>query len=211
MKGKKKKAKIIFIFILIIGIFLIIFYSRKYNFLQEDLLFFQFLNQRTSSESDNIIYAENQTIQQTSNSKTINSYRITVEFAVTYQNTKLKAFNLMDTVDNKTLVYEKIAPGTGGGFDIVLKSTQEMNYQVYFESKNEKPTNLQFYMEDGIRYGSLEELGASLQGTISKNGEIIIPVFWEWVYEISDEQNEQDTEEAKQIREYNFLIYVKGY
>ena len=129
-----------------------------------------------------------------------------------YQNRKLKTVNLTDTVDNKTLVYEKIAPGTSGRFDILLNSNQNMNYKIVFESENEKPTNLQFYtLEDNKKYTTLEELGENLTGTILKNEQKNIPVYWEWIYEANQEQNKQDTLEAKRIREYHFLIYVQGY
>ena len=120
--------------------------------------------------------------------------------------------NLLDTVDNKTLVYEKIAPGTSGGFDIVLKSNQQINYKIEFESKNAKPLNLQFYTSDNLqRYNTLEELEENLEGSISKNEEKTIHIFWEWVYETDEDSNVQDTKDAKYIKEYNFLIYVQGF
>ena len=163
----------------------------KYDFLQEDLLFFQFLNSRNQSESK------------------INGKK---DVTIQYQNRKLKALNLSDTVDNKTLVYEKIAPGTSGRFDILLTSNENLNYKIEFESKSEKPTNLQFYTsEKGKSYHSLEELGEDLTGTVLKKEEKTIPVHWKWEYEISEEQDKQDTLEAKKIREYDFLIYVQGY
>ena len=207
---QKVKKRYIIIIIILVCIILFIINSIKYDFLQEDLLFFQFLN--SSNESRNISKIDNEVIEEKIEKEETNINVKTIYFHVQYQNRKLKTFNLTDTVDNKTLVYEKIAPGTSGRFDILLNSNQNMNYKIVFESENEKPTNLQFYtLEDNKKYTTLEELGENLTGTILKNEQKNIPVYWEWIYEANQEQNKQDTLEAKRIREYHFLIYVQGY
>lgn len=204
---KKRKKRYILITIIFMCIILFIVHFMRYEFLQEDLLFFQFLNFKNQSESK--INTEKDVVEKISE-KRIN-LKI-VSFYVQYQNRKLKALNLSDTVDNKTLVYEKIAPGTSGRFDILLKSNEDLNYKIAFESKSEKPTNLQFYTSENVKsYHSLEELGEDLTGIILRKEEKTIPVFWKWEYEISEEQDKQDTLESKKIREYNFLIYVQGY
>ena len=207
---QKVKKRYIIIIIILVCIILFIINSIKYDFLQEDLLFFQFLN--SSNESRNISKIDNEVIEEKIEKEETNINVKTIYFHVQYQNRKLKTVNLTDTVDNKTLVYEKIAPGTSGRFDILLNSNQNINYKIVFESENEKPTNLQFYtLEDNKKYTTLEELGENLTGTISKNEQKNIPVYWEWIYEANQEQNKQDTLEAKRIREYHFLIYVQGY
>lgn len=207
---QKVKKRYIIIISILVCIILFIINSIKYDFLQEDLLFFQFLN--SSNESRNISKIDNEVIEEKIEKEETNINVKTIYFHVQYQNRKLKTVNLTDTVDNKTLVYEKIAPGTSGRFDILLNSNQNMNYKIVFESENEKPTNLQFYtLEDNKKYTTLEELGENLTGTISKNEQKNIPVYWEWIYEANQEQNKQDTLEAKRIREYHFLIYVQGY
>ena len=207
---QKVKKRYIIIIIILVCIILFIINSIKYDFLQEDLLFFQFLN--SSNESRNISKIDNEVIEEKIEKEETNINVKTIYFHVQYQNRKLKKVNLTDTVDNKTLVYEKIAPGTSGRFDILLNSNQNMNYKIVFESENEKPTNLQFYtLEDNKKYTTLEELGENLTGTILKNEQKNIPVYWEWIYEANQEQNKQDTLEAKRIREYHFLIYVQGY
>ena len=176
----------------------------RYEFLQEDLLFFQFFNSR--NPSDNIA---KEGIKE--NTKEETKIKV-MYFTVQHKDKKLKALNLKDTVDNKTLVYEKIAPGTSGRFDILLISNEDLNYKIEFESKSEKPTNLQFYTsENGKSYHSLEELGEDLTGRVLRKEEKSIPIYWKWEYEISEEQDKQDTLEAKKIREYDFLIYVQGY
>ena len=203
-KGKKRYIMITIIFVCII-LFIINF--MRYEFLQEDLLFFQFFNSRNQSESK--VNGKKDVVEEFTERGT--SIKI-ISFHIQYQNRKLKALNLKDTVNNKTLVYEKIAPGTSGRFDILLTSNKDLNYKIEFESKSEKPTNLQFYTAENEKsYHSLEELGEDLTGIVLRKEEKTIPVHWKWEYEISEEQDKQDTLEAKKIREYDFLIYVQGY
>lgn len=192
----KKKKKIIGILVLFICILICMFYSMRYIFLQEDLIFFQMFHSIIKSEK---------------NSNNQKEYK-EIEFLVEYNHTKFKSLNLMETIHNKTLIYEKIAPGTSGNFNIVLKSKQNMQYMVQFESKNQKPSNLQFSItEKGKKQDSLEELNEMLKGTILENQEKVMNIYWEWKYEGNREDNAQDTMEAKKIREYHFLIYVQGY
>lgn len=194
MKKKKKRIGILVLFICIILICM--FYSMRYIFLQEDLIFFQMFHSIIKSEKNSNNQKESEEI----------------EFLVEYNHTKFKSLNLMETVHNKTLIYEKIAPGTSGNFNIVLKSKQNMQYMVQFESKNQKPSNLQFSItEKGKKQDSLEKLNEMLRGTILENQEKVMNIYWEWKYEGNREDNAQDTMEAKKIREYHFLIYVQGY
>ena len=66
---------------------------------------------------------------------------------------------------------------------------------------------MQFYtIEEGKRYQTLEELGKTLQGILHENETKIIQVQWEWCYEINQENNKQDTEDAKKLRKYNLFI-----
>lgn len=221
---KKRKKTVIIILILSILLIIFIMNSIKYDFLQEDLLFFQLFSseKKTSGElnisdiesntNNGITKLESRKSIKKETSKTQDANQPQFIFDVEYKNTKLTDINLLDTVDNKTLVYEKIAPGTSGEFDIVLKSNQQINYKIEFESKNAKPLNLQFYTSDNLqRYNTLEELEENLEGSISKNEEKTIHIFWEWVYETDEDSNVQDTKDAKNIKEYNFLIYVQGF
>ena len=204
---KKRKKRYIMITIIFVCIILFIINFMRYEFLQEDLLFFQFFNSRNQSE--NKVNGKKDVVEEFTERGT--SIKM-ISFHIQYQNRKLKALNLSDTVDNKTLVYEKIAPGTSGRFDILLTSNEDLNYKIEFESKSEKPTNLQFYTAENEKsYHSLEELGEDLTGIVLRKEEKTIPVHWKWEYEISEEQDKQDTLEAKKIREYDFLIYVQGY
>lgn len=182
-----------------------------YDFLQEDVIFFQFFNSKNQSKniSDNTNESK---IKEGRNQEETSINTKSIFFNVQFQHTKLKAVDLMETIDEKTLVYEKIAPGTSGRFDIILHANQNMNYQIQFESKNEKPSNLFFYStEEEKIYYTLEELGENLTGKLLKNEEKTIPIYWKWKYETDENQDEQDTLEARKIREYHFLIYVQGY
>lgn len=209
MKNRKKQYMIVII-IFICLIFLIMHFTI-YDFLQEDVIFFQFFNSKNQSKniSDNTNESK---IKEGRNQEETSINRKSIFFNVQFQHTKLKAVDLMETIDEKTLVYEKIAPGTSGRFDIILHANQNMNYQIQFESKNEKPSNLFFYStEEEKIYYTLEELGENLTGKLLKNEEKTIPIYWKWKYETDENQDEQDTLEARKIREYHFLIYVQGY
>ena len=223
MKKRKKKIAILLI-ILCIMLVIWLMNSIKYDFLQDDVLFFELFSSLEQSENeldnasemnnlsnDEMIKTGGTTNIEKQSSKAQNINNRQFVFDVQYKNTKLEDINLLDTVDNKTLVYEKIAPGTSGNFDIVLKSNQQLNYKIRFESKNQKPTNLQFYTsENSQKYKTLEELGETLNGTILPNEEIVTHIYWEWCYETNGEADVQDTLDVKTIQEYNFLIYVQG-
>lgn len=214
---RKKKTWLI-ILIVFICILLSILNSIKYSFLQEDLLFFQFFNSinRNKNQADDITNLQEEILNQDNIGveKNIqkNATTKSIIFEVEYKNTKLQDVNLAQTIDNKTLVNEKIAPGTKGNFEIIIKAKENINYEITFESKNLKPSNLQFYiLENNRRYNTLEELNDILKGNILENEEKKITIYWEWDYETNKQNNMQDTIDAKKIREYNFLIYVKGY
>lgn len=208
----RRKKLCIIVFILLICIIICIFNSIRYVFLQEDLLFFQCFGSVSKGEEQihNQLDIPENRVKRNKARENLNTQQIM--FEVQYRNTKLKDINLMETVHHKTLVNEKIAPGTSGAFTILLNAKENMYYEINFESKNTKPSNLQFYiLQNDKRYNTLEELDDILNGEILKNEEKAIPIYWEWCYEIDKENDELDTIEAKKIREYDFLIYVKGY
>lgn len=209
----KKKIWII-ILIVFLCVILLIIRSIRYDFLQEDLLFFQFFH--SINQADDITNLQEEILNQNNikieKNITKNKISKSIIFEVKYKNTKLQDVNLAQTIDNKTLVNEKIAPGTKGNFEIVIKAKENINYEITFESQNSKPVNLQFYiLENNKKYNTLEELDDILKGNILENEEKKITIYWEWDYETNKQNNMQDTIDAKKIREYNFLIYVKGY
>ena len=195
----ERKKKIVIMLIILFIIFIILFFQiSKSDFIQDDLIFFQLLGRNSNKSEENKIKE--------------NTENIRIFFDIEYRKTKFTDISIDETINNKTLVNEKIAPGTKGDFEIELKSNSNINYNVEFKSKNKKPLNLIFYIEgDTKRYNTLEELGNSLNGQILKNENKIIKINWEWIYENNKDGDIQDTIDSKEISQYNFLIYAYGY
>lgn len=199
----KEKIKI-FIVLSLISI-LIIFYIK---------IFF-FKKSLNIQEINNYIFFKiiSNEITQTKNKNEENKY----EFKVNYKNTNFKSINLLTTADNEKIVYEKIAPGTRGSFNIILNSDKKFKYKIIFESISEKPQNLNFIALENEQVlgcaNTLEELSQYLEGNISKEKRINIKINWYWNYE--DEKNSklsdiQDTKDSKIIKKYQFNIYTLG-
>lgn len=194
---RRKETKIIvsliLIFIIILMSFFLITKSKNFKF-QDDLIFFKIFSQFNMSKAKE-------------ESEKTNQYNI----KVSKQKRVYQEINLMQTINTKNLINEKIEPGTNGDFEIVLTSNQDLKYQIGFISKNVKPKNLQFYIsETGEKYSTLENLQEELKGEIIKNQTIRIRIFWEWKYEVDPKEDEQDTKDGKNIKEYNFEIYTIG-
>ena len=138
-------------------------------------------------------------------------------FKVNGQEDSVQNVNLLSTYNNETLVNNKVAPGTSGSFNIVIDATGSevgVDYDVTFLNESEKPQNLVF-MYDDTKYSTIQDLEQDLSGTINANEENktrTITIDWEWQYETGDNENEIaqndeiDTQNAKQIENYNFDI-----
>ena len=142
-------------------------------------------------------------------------------FKVNGQEDSVQNVNLLSTYNNETLVNNKVAPGTSGSFNIVIDATGSevgVDYNVTFLNESEKPQNLVF-MYDDTKYSTIQDLQQDLSGTINANDENktrTITIDWEWRYETGNNENEIaqndeiDTQNAKQIENYNFDIRVTG-
>ena len=142
-------------------------------------------------------------------------------FKVNENDEKMQTISLKSTVNNETLIDNKIAPGTEGSFQIKLDATDSdvgINYQIKFENETQKPTNLKFIYDEKTYY-SINELGNALSGTINANDENktkTLSIDWNWQYETGDTVEEItandtiDTQEAEQIENYSFDIIVSG-
>lgn len=142
-------------------------------------------------------------------------------FKVNENEEKLQTISLKSTINNSTLVNNKIAPGTEGEFQIKLDATGSevgINYVIKFENESQKPTNLKFTY-DGKTYNSLTDLQQDLTGLINANVEErvkILTVAWNWKYETGNTAQEiaandlVDTQNAKQINNYTFDVIVSG-
>lgn len=194
---KKKILKILLVLILIILFIKIFFFKDISNSKTiEDFLFLKLLGNNVKV-SENIKQEEKE-------------YRLNVN----YKNTVFKNINLSETINKQTLIYEKIAPGTRGNFNIVLEANKNSRYKILFNSINEKPQNLKFKANrDNKEIGNantLEELQKYLTGYIRKDEKIDIRVDWYWEFENNEEANKQDTKDAQYIKKYQFDINAIG-
>lgn len=195
----KNKKLIIFIILLVIMIILFILANKSYisNFFQDDFIFFKIFH-----NSD-----ENNQIKTNSKYFGNNNYI----FDVRYENLQIKNVNLGNTINQKTLVKEKVAPGTQGYFNIILKANRNSKYKIEFVSKNTKPQNLVFYLENSeSKYSSLEELEKLLVGNIKSSTQKLIKINWIWEYSLNNMNDIVDTKDGQSLNKYNFDIYVIG-
>jgi len=201
MKEKYKKiSKFILILILLI-LFVKIFFLKNLSNAQtiDDIIFLKLLS--------------NGNFETTSNANTTEKREY--KFKINYSNMDFKSVDLSQTVNKDTLVYEKIAPGTNGSFSILLDTNHSLNYKILFFSLNEKPKNLNFIALKNDRFlataDTLEELSNSLSGFIERNQKINITINWYWDYEKNSEESDiQDTNDAENIRRYQFNICTIG-
>ncbi len=199
MKNKNIK-RLIIVIILIFLIFKIVCSNLKFDSIKNnDFLFLKFLASGQKDSIDNL------------NQKSI------YKFNVDYKDMKLKSINLLDSADKTTFVYEKIAPGSKGEFEIELNSNQNLKYRIEFKSNNAKPQNLNFKVfNDNVfldEANTLEKLSESMKGNINKNQKIIYKIEWYWEFQNSHELEKvdiQDTNDAKNINQYNFDVYTYG-
>lgn len=145
----------------------------------------------------------------------------TWSFKVNGQSEQVQSINLASTCNNKTLVGNKIAPGTSGSFDIMLDGTGSevgINYQIRIANENNKPTNLKFTC-DGKESNSITDLANDLSGTFDATAEDktkTLTINWEWLYETGGDETQIaendtiDTQNAQNIYNYTFDIIVSG-
>lgn len=142
-------------------------------------------------------------------------------FKVNENEQRLQNISLKSTINNETLINNKIAPGTQGNFQIKIDATGSevgINYILKFENESQKPTNLKFTY-DNETYNSITELQEVLTGIINADEQDkvkILEIGWFWNYETGDTEQAIlandiiDTREAKQIRDYTFDVIVTG-
>ena len=133
----------------------------------------------------------------------------------------VQSVDLLSTYNNETLVDNKVAPGTSGGFDIIIDATGSevgVDYKVEFINESEKPQNL-IFIYDNNKYKTIQELQENLVGTINADDENktrTITINWEWQYETGENETEInqndliDTQNAKEFEDYTFDINVIG-
>lgn len=142
-------------------------------------------------------------------------------FKVNEKEDQIQTISLKSTINNSSLVSNKIAPGTKGDFQIKLDGTGSevgINYIIRFENESKKPKNLKFSY-DNKTYNSLTELQEVLTGAINADDQDKIKeltIGWSWDYETGNTEQEilasdiVDTQDAKQMTDYTFDIIVSG-
>lgn len=181
MRNLRNNRKIIIILIVIFIIILVILYtiakSKNLKF-QEDVIFFKIFG-----NVNNVFQEKNSNKQ----------YEIKLK-----KNKEIyRHIELGDTINRKTLVHEKIAPGTKGNFYIILTSDSQMKYEIKILDKNQKPKNFVFNITED-------------KGIINAKENKKIEVNWQWDYETNKENDIQDTKDGKQLDKYYFEIYAIG-
>lgn len=136
-------------------------------------------------------------------------------FDVKFKNIVSSEIELPSTLNARSLVKNKIAPGTNGEFSILIStidSTVDMKYSVDFEDvTKEKPSNLLFKVKGTNKeYSTLQELEKYLNGTIENESLKEYVIEWRWPYEINDEQDIIDTNDGTKFKNYKFRIHVYG-
>ena len=208
MKEKRKiNLRVILILILIILV-ITIFFQKGLSKTQkiDDFLFLKlFSNGNFLSKQENSVDYSNK------------EYKKIYKFKIDYKNMDFKSINLSETIDKETLVYEKIAPGTSGSFNILLDSNQNLKYKIEFNSINQKPQNLNFRALKNEEIlgeaNTLEELSKKLIGYINENEKINITINWYWEFESKENQEStdiQDTKDSENIKIYQFDVYALG-
>ncbi len=191
----KKYKKIICTIILIIMLIIFGLLLKKVdaNSQQDDILFFKLFGSSSTSTSN------------------VNNE---IVFDMSNKNKDTKNINLLETVNTQFLVQEKIAPGSEGNFSIKIvdneKYEEAKNYNITFKSKNAKPQNLYFYLNDNEdeKYATLEEMQNVIEQKLNNKKQKEIIINWKWEYNNSNEGNKQDTADGMKIKEYNFDIDI---
>lgn len=194
----KKRIKRVLIILMVVIIYIIIHKFFRYSFFQEDLIFFDFLNISKQHYSNKIGANESSNNNEIIN---IEKNKITEQ--------KIDLFQLLQ---KNIQIREKLFPGSNGYVSVILKSKEEINYKAYLKNESEKPINLKLYLSEGKKqYNDVEEFADNLYGKVAKNQNKKINIIWNWEYEQNTLKNQQDTSDAKKIKDYKFTICVKGY
>ena len=142
-------------------------------------------------------------------------------FVVNESEETTQTIDLASTLNNATLLGNKIAPGTNGSFTITIDGTgSEVGIQYDLEIKNEtqKPKNL-IFMYQGQTYQNIKEIFKKTSAIIDANAAEKtrqITIDWKWPFEIGEtpedklKNNQQDTNDATNIENYTFDIVVTG-
>jgi len=131
-------------------------------------------------------------------------------------NEEITDIKLKDTIQQASLLNGKIAPGTGGSFDIVVDGTGSevsIEYSVDVTDEYNIPAGLKFGIDgEPCNYNSLSELVKErLQGQrLEYDGEqyAVRTISWLWPYE--GNIDDLDTLDGEAASEYSFGLKITG-
>ena len=148
----------------------------------------------------------------------------TWNFTVNKQTEQMQQIQLAtSTSSSQTVLKNKIAPGTGGSFLIIIDakgSEVGINYSVQFEEETTKPTNMKFRYQ-GETCDNLKDLESKLCGFIpasidDEQKKKTLEIEWFWPYNTGNQPEEItandiiDTQDALNISNYKFNVIVSG-
>lgn len=198
---KRKWKKVFFVIIILLVIFIMLSKNVKFKDMFDDILFLKDFRRNEKEVSANHMNSTKE------NDSGVMQYM----FEISWKNTNFNRVNLMDTINSKTLINEKIAPGLEGTFDIILKTNANSKYYIKFENQTEKPKNLRFKdLSSQKETNTLEKLEEVLVGNINRGDVKKVSIYWFWPYESDENEDIQDTKDSKNIGKYIFDIYVIG-
>ncbi len=123
------------------------------------------------------------------------------------------SIDLTETYDASTLVDGKIAPGTKGKFDIVLKNAKtetavDVNVAI---AKENVPTNLKFYTDNTFATEfTAAELNAVLKAKDATG--LTKTIYWKWDYNNTADATKdgQDTTDGKAAKTMKVTLTITG-
>ena len=124
LRSSRKKVIILILIFIIILFFIYKIAKLKNSNFQEDLIFFKLLGVGSIENIANVKQQENTNVKNLEKIEVFKNHK-------NYQK-----LNLFQTVDLKTLVNEKIAPGSNGYFYIYLISNSDLDYEIDIIIKN---------------------------------------------------------------------------
>ena len=120
--------------------------------------------------------------------------------------------SLPSTIPASRLVADKIAPGTGGSFNLDLDNSEGevgVEFEITFKNLTNVPSNLVFKQSST----AISIANSKITGTIPAGGTLAIPLDWEWPYETSGTlaaEDLEDTTDGKAADTMSITATIKG-
>ena len=122
------------------------------------------------------------------------------EYVINAKSNDKIQINVFNQINNQN---KKIAPGSSGNFKIKLIKPDETSCTVNIKEITSKPKNL-IFMLDGKKYNSITEMQEAINQKLEKMD--YVKINWEWEYDISQEDDLEDTEDGEKAQKYIFEV-----